>query len=265
MFEAYRVPRGYMPFWHFGARMGIATVRRFYARMRARGFVNVLDAGTGGGANVLLGSWMGFRVTACDLSPRALVALRHITQAATPIARTDCLAADSINLPFRNASFDVVIASPIIEHLDAPEALLRECLRVLRPGGVLRVSCPSKSHAMRIGNWFGARIDPEDHKVIGYDAKNIAGLLPQVAQVGRVSYQGRFIESNVSDAQFLLARTLGMSGNPAIPGETRTPSWALYTLKELLTLPLLAVAKIEDALFGFAKGSMISIEIVKHG
>ena len=132
MFEAYRVPRGYMPFWHFGARMGIGTVRRFYARMRARGHVRVLDAGTGGGANVLLGSWMGFRVTACDLSPRVLIALQHVAQAATPIAQADCLAADSTNLPFREASFDVVIASHIIEHLDLPETLLREAGRYLR-------------------------------------------------------------------------------------------------------------------------------------
>lgn len=258
------MPRGYMPFWHFAARMGIGTVRRFYARMRARSFVNVLDAGTGGGANVLLGSWLGFRVTACDLSPRALVALRKVAQAATPIAQADCLAADSTHLPFRDASFDVVIASHIIEHLDSPEAFLRDCLRVLRPGGVLRVSCPSRSHGMRAGRWFGLQLDPEDHKVIGYDSENIVALLPQDARMTGTSYQGRIIESNVSDAQFLLARALGMSGNPAVSGEVRAPSAALFAVKEAVTLPLLAMAKMEDVLLGFMKGSMISVEIVKH-
>lgn len=265
MFEAYRVPRGYMPFWHFGARMGIGTVRRFYARMHAHGFVNVLDVGTGGGANVLLGSWMEFHMTACDLSPRALVALQHVAMQTMPIPRVNRLAADSTALPFGDASFDVVIASHIIEHLESPETLLRECLRVLRPAGVLRVSCPSRSHGMRVGKWFGAALDPEDHKVIGYDSEDIETLLPEGARVGRVSYQGRFIESNVSDAQFLLARALGVSGNPAIPGETPAPSLAIYILKEVLTLPLLVLAKIENALFSFMKGSMISVEIVKHG
>jgi len=263
MFEAYRVPRGYMPFWHFGARLGIGTVRRFYTRMHARGLVRVLDAGTGGGANVLLGAWMGFRMTACDLAPRALGALRHVANVAKPRAVANFAAVDSCALPFTDASFDVVIASHIIEHLDTPETLLRECLRVLRPGGVLRVSCPSRSHGMRVGKWFGAALDPEDHKVIGYDLHDIAALLPQGAQVGRVSYQGRVIESNVSDAQFFLARAFGMSGNPAIQGETRTPSWAIYAVKEVLTLPLLVLAKAEDALLAFTKGSMTTVEIVK--
>ncbi len=96
------------------------------------------------------------------------------------------------------------------------EGVLRECLRVLRPGGMLRVSCPSLSHGMRVGKWLGAALDPGDHKVIGYDSRDIAAQLPQGAQVGRVSYQGRFIESNMSDAQFLVARALEMSGNPAV-------------------------------------------------
>ncbi|MCC6797815.1 MAG: methyltransferase domain-containing protein [Candidatus Hydrogenedentes bacterium] len=263
MFEAYRVPRGYMPFWHFGARMGIGTVCQFYARMRGRGFVNVLDAGTGGGANVLLGSWMGFRVTACDLSPRALSEFQYVAQATTPAAQANCLSADSTNLPFRDGSFDVVIASHIIEHLDSPEILLRECLRVLRIGGVLRVSCPSQSHAMRVGKWFGTNLDPEDHKVIGYSSEEIAAMLPVKATIDRISFQGRVIESNVSDAQFVLARAMGMSGNPAVPGEEGAPSWALFALKEVLTLPLMVLAKIEDAIFASMKGSMITVEIVK--
>ncbi|MCC6155664.1 MAG: methyltransferase domain-containing protein, partial [Candidatus Hydrogenedentes bacterium] len=198
-----------------------------------------------------------------DLSPRALSAFQHVAQAATPIARANCLAADSTNLPFRDASFDVVIASHIIEHLDSPEILLRECLRVLRSGGVLRVSCPSQSHEMRVGKWFGTNLDPEDHKVIGYSSGEIAALLPAQAKIDRVSYQGRIIESNVSDAQFVLARAMGMSGNPAVPGEARVPSWAVFALKEVLTLPLIVLAKIEDTVFVSLKGSMITVEILK--
>jgi 2-polyprenyl-3-methyl-5-hydroxy-6-metoxy-1,4-benzoquinol methylase len=264
MFEAYRAPRDYMPFWHFGARMGIGTVRRFYARRR-RGLVRVLDAGTGGGANVLLGAWMGFRVTGCDLSRGALTELRHTAARVMPPIRAGYAQADSCTLPFPTGTFDIVVASHIIEHVAGPRALLSECARVLRPGGVLRVSCPSRSHGMRVGLWFGLKLDPEDHMVTGYDAGDIAAMLPSGTRIARVTYQGRIVESNVSDAQFLLARAAGMSGNPAVAGAQRTPPVWLFALKEVLTLPLLALAKCEDALFFFIKGSMISVEIEKSG
>jgi predicted SAM-dependent methyltransferase len=47
-------------------------------------------------------------------------------------------------LPFPTQSVDVILAEHVFEHLylDDLPALMRECHRVLRPGGVLRVVCP---------------------------------------------------------------------------------------------------------------------------
>ena len=254
-----------MPFWHIGARMGIGTVRGFLARMRGRGATRLLDAGTGGGANVFLAAWQGFQVTACDLSFDALAALRRAAAAARPAVSADAVQSDSCRLPFAESTFDVIIASHIIEHLQEPGRLVAECTRVLRPGGILRVSCPSPWHGTRVGLWFGLTLDPEDHVVKGYDAGDIEAMLPAGMHVTRITYQGRFVESNAADAQFLAARALGMSGNPAIGGEAPAdpPLW-LYLMKECVLLPLLMVAKCEDFVFGFAKGSMISVEIEKQ-
>ena len=46
-------------------------------------------------------------------------------------------------LPFEEASFDAVVAGELFEHLQFPDALVAEILRVLRPGGVIVGSVPN--------------------------------------------------------------------------------------------------------------------------
>lgn len=54
-------------------------------------------------------------------------------------------------LPWRDGSFEAVYASHLLEHLHLSEgmALLRECHRVLRPGGVIRIVVPDLESAIR--------------------------------------------------------------------------------------------------------------------
>jgi SAM-dependent methyltransferase len=46
-------------------------------------------------------------------------------------------------LPFEDASFDVVVAGELVEHVRDPEALVAEVRRVLRPGGTFVASVPN--------------------------------------------------------------------------------------------------------------------------
>lgn len=46
-------------------------------------------------------------------------------------------------LPFADESFDVVYSANVLEHTQNPEQVLRETLRVLRPGGLLSVEVPN--------------------------------------------------------------------------------------------------------------------------
>ncbi len=61
------------------------------------------------------------------------------------------LQSDVQSLPqLRNAEFDGVLCSSVMEYLENPDAALREAARLLRPGGKLIVSMPPKGSVVRM-------------------------------------------------------------------------------------------------------------------
>jgi len=46
-------------------------------------------------------------------------------------------------LPFKNSSFDSIIAADVIEHVENPYPLLKECNRILKQNGKLIISIPN--------------------------------------------------------------------------------------------------------------------------
>jgi len=91
------------------------------------------------------GSWNA-RLAKFPRVRRALAAARVIApEAATVPWRADIRILDVREpLPFATGSFDAIYASHLLEHLFLADALrlLRECHRVLRPGGTLRLVVP---------------------------------------------------------------------------------------------------------------------------
>ena len=57
-------------------------------------------------------------------------------------------------LPFGDAAFDAVVCIDGIEHLERPFDFVRECHRILRPGGVLIVSTPNISALRSRWRWL---------------------------------------------------------------------------------------------------------------
>ncbi|MGI6367514.1 MAG: class I SAM-dependent methyltransferase [Anaerolineae bacterium] len=75
----------------------------------------------------------------------------HFGRAGIPFVQLDA----SDTLPFCDGAFDLVYCSSLIEHLPAPQGLLAECRRVLRPRGQLYLTFPPFYSLFLVG---GARI-----------------------------------------------------------------------------------------------------------
>lgn len=103
---------------------------------------SILDLACGEGyGSRLLAEWGAARVVGVDVSRDAIEQARALF--ATP--RVDYRLADAnalMNL-FPEERFDLIVSLETIEHVEAPEQLLRDFQRLLKPGGVLALSCPN--------------------------------------------------------------------------------------------------------------------------
>jgi SAM-dependent methyltransferase len=109
---------------------------------------DVLDLGCGFGRHAFEAYRRGANVVAVDRSPEEVAQVNTMFRAmeAEGEAPAGLLAravrGDLTALPFPDASFDVVMASEVLEHIPADEQAIAEIARVLRPGGRVAVTVP---------------------------------------------------------------------------------------------------------------------------
>lgn len=103
--------------------------------------MRVLDAGCGGGRNLVYLLKQGFDVTAVDRDPAAVLQVRSLAARLAPSLPQDRFRVDTIEaLSLPTASADVVIASAVLHFADGPahfDAMVDQLWRVLAPGGML--------------------------------------------------------------------------------------------------------------------------------
>ena len=109
----------------------------------------ILDAGAGFGRHAFEAARLGARVVALDYAADEVVTTRNTFAAMAAAGEITAdrfvsgLRGDATRLPFADNTFDCVVTSKVLEHIQADTAAIAELFRVLKPGGVLGATVPT--------------------------------------------------------------------------------------------------------------------------
>jgi SAM-dependent methyltransferase len=102
----------------------------------------VLDIGSGAGTDSLVAAQMvgeQGHVTGIDMTPEMLTKARGAA-GEMGAANVEFVESEAEQLPFSDASFDVVISNGVIDLIPDKDAVFAEISRVLRPGGRIQIA-----------------------------------------------------------------------------------------------------------------------------
>ena len=166
--EASRVTRGGDP------RLGSAYRALIAPKIGLTLDGRVLEVGAADGR--LLQS-LGARGVALDLAPEPLLGTR------TPFVQ-----GDATRMPFADHTFDTIVAFDVLEHVEDDCALVRELARVVRPGGTLWISVPSRDTAIFPPMLTGWAHREWGHVRPGYSRSQLAELFTGRGEIDFVSW-----------------------------------------------------------------------------
>ncbi len=128
----------------------IASYRLAEALIHLPSRGQILEVGCGGGRylRALRLVRPALRLVGADVSRTAL---RRLSREAPEI---ETRAFDGGVLPATDGEFDAVLVLDVLEHVEDPDALLRECARVLAPSGLLHLGVPCEGDPRSLWRWL---------------------------------------------------------------------------------------------------------------
>lgn len=141
---------------------------------RYRPDLAILEVGAGSGG---ITEFLNHPVTGVD------IAFARTAERTTPFLTQVEASADE--LPFADASYDIVLSLEMLEHVekDKRAAVLREMVRVLRPGGRMIVSFPSDETAITLDVWLNAAYRRKSGRDHPWASEHLACGVPVLTEV----------------------------------------------------------------------------------
>jgi SAM-dependent methyltransferase len=156
--------------WHAGRLVIIDSwLDKWVAPKKKSKILNV-GCGTGGTLPVL--EKYG-KVTNVDVSDEAIKFMKKAGYLVDKVT--------GIKLPYKDNSFDVIVAFDVLEHIKEHEDALVEWLRVVKKDGAILFTVPAYQ-------WLWSDHDKSLHHYRRYTKKSIKGIVPSKGKVQRISY-----------------------------------------------------------------------------
>jgi SAM-dependent methyltransferase len=118
-----------------GLRRRLGLFEQLVGELSLGSRCRVLELGCGAGTYVRHLAGLGHAVVGADYSMPSLGRALE----ADPGRKGTYVAADGYDLPFVDRCFDLAVSIGVLQAVSAPERLIDEAVRVLRPGGILLV------------------------------------------------------------------------------------------------------------------------------
>ncbi|MEN8007099.1 MAG: class I SAM-dependent methyltransferase [Candidatus Krumholzibacteriota bacterium] len=117
----------------------------------------ILEVGAGTGRDAVTLARAGAEVLTLDYVPGSLgLTIKAADMSGVTVVP---VCGDGTSMPFADGTFDVVFHQGLLEHFPDPLPLLRDNIRVLKPGGHLVIDVPQTFHYYTLGKKFLIAID----------------------------------------------------------------------------------------------------------
>lgn len=150
------------------ARLGVMGLEALTTDNAPKG--RLLDVGSGSGRLLAVMQRAGWQVAGVEPDPRAAAVARERYGVTVHVGHLE-------QARFREHSFDAVVLSHVIEHVEDPVALLAACRRLLRPGGRLALSTPNiESRGLALFHRHWLHLDVPRHLHL-FSARSLGAVL----------------------------------------------------------------------------------------
>lgn len=156
--------------WHVGRLAIIDSWLRQWVKPKKNAKILNVGCGTGGTLSTLEKYGV---VQNIDVSDEAIKFMKNAGYTVDKV--TDH------NLPYKDGSYDIVVAFDVLEHIEHHKEALSEWTRVLKKGGAVMFTVPAYQ-------WLWSDHDTSLHHHRRYTKKLIKSLLPKDGKIQRLSY-----------------------------------------------------------------------------